>query len=63
MTLHRPSNVDERDTLSELVETLVALSRELRVVFAVHPRTRKRLEEFGLLERIAGAAGIRSPSP
>jgi UDP-N-acetylglucosamine 2-epimerase (non-hydrolysing) len=63
VTLHRPSNVDERDKLSELVETLLALSHELRVVFAIHPRTRKRLEDFGLLSAIEGAAGIRSTEP
>jgi UDP-N-acetylglucosamine 2-epimerase (non-hydrolysing) len=33
------------------------------VVFAVHPRTRKRLEEFGLLDSIASAAGIRLTEP
>jgi len=47
VTLHRPSNVDARDKLTELAEALVALSRELTVVFAIHPRTRKRLEALG----------------
>ena len=63
VTLHRPSNVDERDKLGELVSTLVELSRELRVVFAIHPRTRKRLEDFGLMSAIDSAAGIRSTEP
>jgi UDP-N-acetylglucosamine 2-epimerase (non-hydrolysing) len=63
VTLHRPSNVDERDKLAELVAALVAVSRELTVVFAVHPRTRKRLEEFGLLDSITGAPGIRLTEP
>ena len=63
VTLHRPSNVDERDKLSELVTTLVELSRELQVVFAIHPRTRKRLEDFGLLSTVAGTAGILSTEP
>ena len=43
--------------------TLVALSHELQVVFAIHPRTRKRLEDFGLLSAIEGAAGIRPTEP
>ena len=51
MTLHRPSNVDDARTLGDLVQQLVAISRELPLVFPVHPRTRKRLEEFGLLAR------------
>jgi len=63
VTLHRPSNVDEREKLTELVSTLVALSHELQVVFAIHPRTRKRLEDFGLLSAITGAAGIRPTEP
>lgn len=63
VTLHRPSNVDAAGTLTELVTTLVALSRELQVVFAIHPRTRKRLEDFGLLGAITGASGIRSTEP
>ena len=63
VTLHRPSNVDERAKLAELAAQLVALSRELPVVFAIHPRTRKRLEEFGLLASITGAPAIRSTEP
>ena len=63
VTLHRPSNVDERGALGELVQALVALSRELTVVFAVHPRTRRRLEEFALLEQIAGAAAVILTEP
>jgi UDP-N-acetylglucosamine 2-epimerase (non-hydrolysing) len=63
VTLHRPSNVDERGKLAELVAALVALARELTVVFAVHPRTRKRLEEFGLLGALSGCAAIRLTEP
>jgi UDP-N-acetylglucosamine 2-epimerase (non-hydrolysing) len=63
VTLHRPSNVDERDKLAELVSTLVQLSREMPVVFAIHPRTRKHLEEFGLLGLISGSDGIRATEP
>jgi UDP-N-acetylglucosamine 2-epimerase (non-hydrolysing) len=50
VTLHRPSNVDQRDTLGPLVTQLIAISHRLPLVFAVHPRTRKCLEEFGLME-------------
>ena len=63
VTLHRPSNVDEREKLSELVDALLALSAELTVVFAIHPRTRKRLEEFALLDAIVTAPGIRATEP
>jgi UDP-N-acetylglucosamine 2-epimerase (non-hydrolysing) len=63
VTLHRPSNVDERDKLAEIVESLVLLSRELAVVFAVHPRTRKRLEEFALLPELERVSAIRLTEP
>ena len=58
VTLHRPSNVDRRENLEPLVRQLVAVSKDLPLVFAVHPRTRKKLEEFGLLELLSRAAGI-----
>ncbi len=48
VTLHRPSNVDTREALEPLVQQLVAVSNDIPLVFAVHPRTRKKLEEFGL---------------
>jgi len=54
VTLHRPSNVDHADRLERLVEFLGGLAARLPVVFPAHPRTRARLEEFGLLERASG---------
>jgi UDP-N-acetylglucosamine 2-epimerase (non-hydrolysing) len=63
VTLHRPSNVDARENLRELVAALVTVSRQLSVVFAVHPRTRRRLEEFGLLEALSAAPGMHLAAP
>jgi UDP-N-acetylglucosamine 2-epimerase (non-hydrolysing) len=63
VTLHRPSNVDDKATLSGLVASLVAVSRELPLVFAIHPRTRKRLEDFGLIDQIQNAPGIKVSEP
>jgi UDP-N-acetylglucosamine 2-epimerase (non-hydrolysing) len=63
VTLHRPSNVDTREALEPLVNQLVQVSRELSLVFAVHPRTRKRLEEFGLLEALTRSAQITLTEP
>ena len=54
VTLHRPSNVDDAETSSRSVGQLVAVARELPLVFPVHPRTRQKLEAFGLLEAAAG---------
>ena len=48
VTVHRPGNVDDRETLRQIVDALVDCGRT--VVFPVHPRTRKNLEAFGLWE-------------
>ena len=47
-TLHRPSNVDDRATLAEIVAALEQIAERVPVVFPAHPRTAARLEEFGL---------------
>lgn len=48
VTLHRPGNVDDPETLREIVAGLKEVSREIPVFFPVHPRTRRRLEQFGI---------------
>jgi len=48
VTLHRPANVDDGETLRELLRSLTKVSRELSIVFPVHPRTRQRISEFGI---------------
>jgi UDP-N-acetylglucosamine 2-epimerase (non-hydrolysing) len=63
VTLHRPSNVDDASALTELVERLEDVAARMKVVFPVHPRTRKRLQEFGLERRIAGNARIVATDP
>ena len=50
VTLHRPSNVDDREQLSKLISILNDLSKLRKVVFPVHPRTKKNLHDFGLLK-------------
>jgi UDP-N-acetylglucosamine 2-epimerase (non-hydrolysing) len=57
MTLHRPSNVDVKETLSGILDALEVLGERLPIVFPIHPRTRARLAQFGLRER---ADGLRS---
>jgi UDP-N-acetylglucosamine 2-epimerase (non-hydrolysing) len=47
LTLHRPSNVDDPETLKGILEALQEISKELPIVFPIHPRTRKMTEEFG----------------
>ncbi|MBU3958930.1 MAG: UDP-N-acetylglucosamine 2-epimerase (non-hydrolyzing), partial [Candidatus Omnitrophica bacterium] len=48
LTLHRPSNVDDRAIFKQLADALASLSRYITIIFPVHPRTEKMLKKFGL---------------
>ncbi|MGD0277367.1 MAG: UDP-N-acetylglucosamine 2-epimerase (non-hydrolyzing) [Syntrophales bacterium] len=48
VTLHRPSNVDNKSSLSIIMNHLGSISKRIPVIFPVHPRTSKNLSEFGL---------------
>jgi UDP-N-acetylglucosamine 2-epimerase (non-hydrolysing) len=48
LTLHRPSNVDNRDGFLSILAGLEELAKDVPVIFPVHPRTRQRIKEFGL---------------
>jgi len=48
VTLHRPSNVDDSASLKGILQSLLKVNEQLEVVFPVHPRTRQRIEQFGL---------------
>lgn len=63
VTLHRPSNVDDAETLAQIVQALVHVSRDLPMIFPIHPRTRQRLERFGLLEHLRCTVGIITTPP
>jgi UDP-N-acetylglucosamine 2-epimerase (non-hydrolysing) len=63
LTLHRPSNVDDPSVLAGLLEAVGVIQRELPVLFAVHPRTRKRIEEFGLVPRLTAMPGLKLCDP
>lgn len=48
VTIHRDFNTDNGERLEEILKQLTVIQKEKRVVFPMHPRTRKRIEEFGL---------------
>lgn len=54
MTFHRPINVDFVDALKKLVDSCEELSVNLPLIFPIHPRTYKNLQDFGLLSRLNG---------
>ena len=58
VTLHRPSNVDAIETLKPLCESFVDISKKIPLVFPIHPRTQKNIEDFGILPILEQAKQI-----
>lgn len=52
VTLHRPTNVDDPRQLESILNALERIQKTLRLAFPVHPRTRKMLTDFGLMDRV-----------
>jgi len=48
LTLHRPSNVDDKDAFLRIINALREISKRIPFIFPIHPRTRKQIETFGL---------------
>ncbi|GAA5521959.1 UDP-N-acetylglucosamine 2-epimerase (non-hydrolyzing) [Aliifodinibius salicampi] len=63
VTLHRPSNVDQKETLSSFVEILEQSARDLPMIWPVHPRSRNRAKEFGLWERLGEIGNLHLLEP
>jgi UDP-N-acetylglucosamine 2-epimerase (non-hydrolysing) len=63
LTLHRPSNVDDPAVFGGILDALAEIQRDLPIVFPVHPRTRRRFDEFGLGPRLAALGGLRLCEP
>lgn len=63
VTLHRPSNVDSQESLKLLCELLLKAAQKIPLVFPLHPRTRARLEEYGLMDALAGEKALRILEP
>lgn len=64
ITLHRPSNVDDKDILGEIVAFLTTdVAPVLPLIWPVHPRTRKQLELFGLWKTLRECPGVILTQP
>jgi UDP-N-acetylglucosamine 2-epimerase (non-hydrolysing) len=63
LTLHRPSNVDDPSTLRALLDVFNELSKEIPLVFPVHPRTRRAIDIAGFQNILDAAPGILAVSP
>jgi UDP-N-acetylglucosamine 2-epimerase (non-hydrolysing) len=63
ITLHRPSNVDSRESLLEIIDILKQISQQTAIVYPVHPRTRAMLEKHKLLNQVAALPNLQMISP
>ena len=55
LTLHRPSNVDEKENLEPLLEVLNEIGKDIPILFPAHPRTQERIKQFGLAKLVRTA--------
>jgi len=58
MTLHRPSNVDIKANFVNILNALAEIQQQIKIVFPMHPRTKARVEEFGLSEMVSSMANL-----
>jgi len=58
VTLHRPSNVDVKERIEQIIASFMRVSKSVKVVFPVHPRTRRNLETFRLLHLLHEDCGV-----
>lgn len=63
ITLHRPSNVDEPEGLKMLLSAFAELSKKTKLIFPMHPRTRKNLQKMGLDAMLDNMPGLIITEP
>ncbi len=63
MTLHRPSNVDDQETLAGILDALDVVLQRMPIIFPIHPRTRARLETFGLMQKVEAQKNLILTEP
>ncbi|UCH09838.1 MAG: UDP-N-acetylglucosamine 2-epimerase (non-hydrolyzing) [Fidelibacterota bacterium] len=63
ITLHRPSNVDEKTIAGEICEQIISIASRWPVVFLVHPRTRRRLDKYGLDRKLSEQPNLHLSEP
>ncbi len=63
LTLHRPPNVDTPETLAGILYALAEIQSHLPIIFPAHPRTMKRIAEFGFKDQLAAMPNLRIIDP
>jgi UDP-N-acetylglucosamine 2-epimerase (non-hydrolysing) len=63
VTLHRPSNVDHPQQLASILNALERIQKRARLIFPIHPRTRKMMTDFNLMDRVDRMTGLMLVDP
>lgn len=63
ITIHRPVNVDTKEALERMIDLLMLVVRQYKVVFPVHPRTMSSLQRFGLDGKLLNVTGLSIVPP
>jgi len=63
ITLHRPSNVDDKENLEIILDAFSEIAKKIPLVFPIHPRTRKQISVFGFEEKVNKIANLRLIDP
>jgi UDP-N-acetylglucosamine 2-epimerase (non-hydrolysing) len=63
LTMHRPSNVDREDAFTRITDALIDVSKQVPIVFPVHPRAEKNMDKFKLTSRYESAENIKLLKP
>jgi len=61
LTIHRPSNVDDKTTFQGIIEALTEISQQIPIIIPVHPRTLNRINEFGFADSFIWHSNPESP--
>ncbi len=63
LTMHRPSNVDNEETLTGMLEAFDYIQKKIKIVFPAHPRTIKMIKTFGLYEKVQQMENLHCCEP
>jgi len=63
VTIHRPSNVDNRESLEQICRSLDNIIQKIPLIFTIHPRTSKKLEKYGLKNALNNIMGLYTVEP
>lgn len=63
VTLHRPSNVDVKENLEKLLDAFEIVGKNLKIIFPIHPRTKKMISTFGLDQKVQSNKNLMLTDP